>query len=129
MSYPPHYSGTYQQPSYPTTVPVGSDGILLSVMLGPLLGELKSGQAQTIATLQAQTNILQQIHQQLTANATTLAERLPTKAHRSIDDRLITIRDLIKTILPLAILSAIVMGKITWSDAWPMLRTLLGLGG
>lgn len=131
MSYPPQQQSGYP-PSYYPPLPYanGSD----SMLLGSMLGELKSGQTSIVHALGAQTEVLQGIHQQLRDNASLMSERLqpPATAEApkvSLNDRIVTLREILKTLVPLALLVAIVMGKITFIEAWPLLRQSLGIGG
>lgn len=131
MSYPPQQQSGYP-PSYYPFLPHanGSDNMLL----GSMLGELKSGQTSIVHALGAQTEVLQDIHQQLRDNASLMSDRLPLVALAeapkvSLTDRIGMLREILKTLVPLAILVAIVMGKLTFIEAWPLLRQSLGIGG
>ncbi len=116
---------TSSPPSWPQHQPHGSDGLFL----GAALGELKSGQSQIVTAISEQTHVLQEIRGQLASNATLMSERLPARPAQTIDDRLRTMREILKTLVPLALLAAIVTGKLTWLEAWPLLRASLGLAG
>lgn len=94
-----------------------------SMMLGALLGEIKSGQANTIHALEL-------IRAQLEANARLMAERLPVvKASRSTEDTLKLVREFIQTLIPIGLLVLLAIGKLKVADVWPLIRQTLGLPG
>lgn len=131
MSYhQPPCSGC-QHPYYPSSPPAnGSD----SMLLGSMLGELKTGQHHIVSALGQQTGVLHRIHDRLEENAKLMAH-LPEAATSSdqvettLDDRLRTLREILKTLVPLALLAAIIMGKMTLLEAWPLIRQSLGVAG
>lgn len=127
MSYLQPPSSGYQMTSSPMSPPVnGSE----SMLLGSMLGELKSGQSQITHAISVQTDVLRQIHGQLSSNATLMAERLPEKmpSPASLEDRLKLTREVLKTLVPVLLLAAIVLGKITLLEGEGLLRRWLGLG-
>jgi hypothetical protein len=130
MSYQPQQQSGYPPNYYPHSPHANGND---SMLLGSMLGELKSGQTSIVSALGAQTDVLQDIHQQLRDNASLMSERLkppqPEPPTVSLNERIVTVREILKTLVPLALLVAIVMGKITVLEAWPLLRQSLGIGG
>lgn len=97
-----------------------------SLALGTTLGQLLAGQERSIFLHEAQ------LHE-LRALPARIAEMIPQPAAKppepTIHERLSIVREILKTLVPLALLAAIVMGKLTFIEAWPLLRQSMGLGG
>ncbi len=127
MHYLPPSPGSYPPNYYPPSSPANGHE---SMLLGSMLGELKSGQVAIVSALGQQTGVLHRIHDRLEENAKLMAH-LPeaAPAATTLEDRLQIVREILKTLVPLALLAAIIMGKITFLEAWPLIRQSLGLAG
>lgn len=143
MSYPhPHWSG-YPPTSHQSSPPAapshaGSESMLLSILVGPLLGELKSGQAQLIATMTAQTEVLRQIHAQMAANAS-LLEVIPEKLEE-LPEKIIlpivpppvkwmdrpSVRDWVQIAIALVVVGAALSGKLPIKEVLPLIGKPFG---
>ena len=122
-TYPPPWSG--YPPSSPPPLP--SFNGHESMLLGSLLGELKSGQAQTIHSLNLQTEVLRQIHGQLAENATLMADRLPAApATPEPKAETMTWRDWAQIGVGLVVVLGALAGKIPLKDVPGLIGKPLG---
>lgn len=98
------------------------------LMLGSMLGQMIAGQHNANELLRAITDRLSDLPDQI-------AERMSEKLSRpepsapqdgKVMSYMKTTKELLQAALPLALLTALVMGKVTWSDVLPLIRTALG---
>lgn len=116
MSYPQPPSW----PHYPPPFGQGSD-----MPLGIVLGELKSGQAQTIHAISAQTEVLREISERLSENTSVLSERLPAPKHPSAGEAM-TWKDWAQIALAVIVVGTALAGKIPLKEALPLIGKPFG---
>jgi hypothetical protein len=97
------------------------DPMALGVLLGGLQAESRRQTEIMLAFLDETHEMRRDIHDL----PERIAARLP--AHTEPPRRLRMIKEILQTAVPLALLAAIVAGKIALADALPLMRVALGL--
>lgn len=117
--YPPTWPGPYPHSAVP-----GND----SLALGTTLGRLLAGQERTIFLHEKTLQELQALPSRLAAALPPPAASMPPSSP-SLHDWMQTVREILKLLLPLALLGAIITGKLTWLEAMPLIRQAIGMAG
>lgn len=117
--YPPTWPGPYPHSAVP-----GHD----SLALGTTLGRLLAGQERTIFLHEKTLQELQALPSRLAAALPPPSVAPMPAASPSLHDWMQTVREILKTLVPLALLAAIAAGKITFLEAMPLIRQAMGLG-
>ncbi len=116
-------------PSHFQTAPMhGGD-----LMLGSMLGQMIAGQQSANELLHAITERLSDLPDQIADRISDKLPRpepsasVPPPQDGKVMSYMKTTKELMQAALPLALLTALVMGKVTWSDVLPLIRTALGV--
>lgn len=106
------------------------------MMLGSLIGQLIASQQMSITAqhvsndlLHGVIDVLERMPDQIAAKLPkpTNQETSPSSPQGEVIDLMKALKDLIWSILPLAMLASIAAGKVTWPQALPIIRQLLGI--
>lgn len=102
------------------------------LMLGSMLGQMIAGQHNANELLRAITDRLSDLPDQIAERMSEKLSRpepsapVPPPQDGKVMSYMKTTKELLQAALPLALLTALVMGKVTWSDVLPLIRTALG---
>lgn len=121
-------------PSPPTYVNGHSHVNGSDLGLGILLGQILSRSEEQVSILrdirevkQDQSETLARLSDRVEALPAAVAAKLPAPAAKPTSRILPLMREFLQALVPLAILAALVAGKITWADAMPHLLKSVGV--
>lgn len=119
------------------TSPPASSSSGSDMMLGSLIGQSIAAHHTSIAAqnttnelLRGAIDALDSLPERIAAKlpvTTTRQETQPSSPQGKVLELMKALKDLIWSILPLAMLASIAAGKVTWPQALPILRQIMGL--
>lgn len=119
-----------------TTSPPASSSSGSDMMLGSLIGQLIASQQMSITAQHVSNDLLHGVIDGLERLPDQIAAKLPKPTNQEtspsspqgeVIDLMKALKDLIWSLLPLAMLASIAAGKVTWPQALPIIRQLLGI--
>lgn len=130
MAYPPQHPQPPPWHGYPqrSSTPGASAGGTDNLALGSMLGQLLAGQERSIFLHEMTVTELRSLPDRIAQRLPPPQTPTPAPSTPTIESRLIIVREIAKTLIPILVLAAFIMGKLTFSEALPILRHVLGLG-
>lgn len=104
-------------------------------MLGSMLGQMIAGQHSTNESLTDLLGHTKNLIEHIENLPDRLAEKIATPAQKTqpssppgkVIELMKALKDLIWSLLPLAMLASVAAGKVTWPQALPIIRQALGI--
>lgn len=124
-----------KRPVLPTNSPTHYPSSGSELMLGSMLGQMIAGQHSTNVLLVGLTDHVESLVEQIEKMPDRIAEKIakPTQETRpssppgKVIETMKALKDLIWSLLPLAMLASVMAGKVTWPQALPIIRQALGI--